>query len=259
MKTKNFDLTKSINQVKKSVNKYSPEILTGFGIAGMCTTIILAVKATPKAVRLLEDKKYELEKDKLTAVETVKTSWKCYAPAAITGAASVACIIGASSVNAKRNTALATAYELSKTAFAEYREKVVETIGEKKEEKVRDEIAKDKLKKKPASGSEIIVTGKGESLCYDTVSGRTFKCDIEKLKKTEIELNRQIIGGDEYVSLNEFYHEIGLPGIGIGDDIGWNTDSLIELKFSAQLDDNDTPCLVLDYYVEPRYDFRKLM
>ena len=33
-----------------ALQKHSPEILTGIGIAGMVTTTILAVRATPKAV-----------------------------------------------------------------------------------------------------------------------------------------------------------------------------------------------------------------
>ena len=62
------DLFKSVKMV---VSKHSPEILTGIGIAGMITTTILAVKATPKALTLVEDKKKELElypTDKLTTI-----------------------------------------------------------------------------------------------------------------------------------------------------------------------------------------------
>lgn len=37
-----------------ALQKHSPEILTGIGIAGMITTTILAVRATPKALLLKE-------------------------------------------------------------------------------------------------------------------------------------------------------------------------------------------------------------
>ena len=47
--------------IKMNLSKHSPEILTGLGIAGMITTTILAVKATPKALDLIEDKKEELD------------------------------------------------------------------------------------------------------------------------------------------------------------------------------------------------------
>ena len=141
------DLFKS---VKMAVSQHSPEILTGIGIVGMITTTVLAVKATPKALTLIEEKKEELELypgDKLTPVETVKVTWKCYIPAAVTGATSVACLIGTSSVNLRRNTALATAYNLSATALTEYKEKVIESIGEKKEQTIRDKVAEERVKK----------------------------------------------------------------------------------------------------------------
>ena len=49
------------NAVKKSTIKHSPEILTGIGIAGMVTTTVMAVRATPKALDLLEKEEYFLD------------------------------------------------------------------------------------------------------------------------------------------------------------------------------------------------------
>ena len=123
-----------------SVRKHSPEILTGIGIAGMITTVIVAVRATPKAMNLIENRKKELNDqlvedaksknldkvvrvDKLKPMEVVQAAWKPYVPAVVTGTLSVACLIGASSVNLKRNAALATAYTLSESALKEYRGK----------------------------------------------------------------------------------------------------------------------------------------
>ena len=51
--------------VRTAMKKHSPEILTGIGIAGMITTTVMAVKATPKALILLEEKKDELDTDRL--------------------------------------------------------------------------------------------------------------------------------------------------------------------------------------------------
>ena len=41
------------NAEKNSPIKHSPEIFTGIGIAGMVTTTVMAVRATPKAPALL--------------------------------------------------------------------------------------------------------------------------------------------------------------------------------------------------------------
>lgn len=252
------NLANLMSNTRQFVSKRSPEILTGIGIAGMITTTVLAVRATPKALQLIEEKKNDDWVDELSPLEVVKTAWKPYVPAAVTGVASVACLIGASSVNAKRNAALATAYKLSETALSEYREKVIETIGEKKEKTVRDKVAEERVKKNPVSKSEVIVTNNGTTLCFDPISARYFKSSIDKIKRAENELNKQMLHDiSGYVSLNDFYDELGLDHTSVGDDLGWNVDRLIDISFSSQLNDNGEPSVVLDYLVAPKYDFYK--
>ena len=242
--------------VRKFASKRSPEILTGIGIAGMITTTILAVRATPKALELIEEQKEEESVDELSSFEVVKVAWKPYIPAMVTCVVSTACLIGASSVNTKRNAALATAYKLSETALTEYREKVIETIGEKKERIVRDKVAEERVKKNPVSKNEVIVTGNGKTLCFDPISGRYFMCSIETIKKAENTLNKQMLHDiSGYVSLNEFYDELGLDHTSVGNDLGWNTNQLIDIDFSSQLNDNGEPSVVLDYLVAPKCDY----
>jgi len=246
--------------VKMAVSEHSPEILTGLGIAGMITTTILAVKATPKALDLIaeaEDKKFNDDNDALlTKVEVIKVAWKPYIPAAITGVTSVACLIGASSVNAKRNAALATAYNLTATAFSEFKDATLETVGEKKEQIIRNKVAEERINKEPVNQSAIIVSGNGNTRCFDTITKRRFISDIETIKKIVNELNRKMVNGEDYISLNEFYYELGLDEVTIGDELGWNvTRGLIEVDFSAQLDTDGTPCIVIDYAVAPKRGF----
>lgn len=250
------ELRHIIRNVQNAMYKHSPEILTGIGIGGMITSAVLAVRATPKALKLIEAKKKEKKTTKLSTTETVKTTWKCYIPAALTGVVSASCIIGASSVNLKRNAALATAYRLSETALAEYKEKVIETIGEKKEQAVRDEIARDKIEQHPVNNSEVIITEKGDTLFYDILSGRYFKSDIEKIRAARNELNRQMLN-DMYISVNEFYDEIGLPQTAQGYEFGWNiTKGYIDIYFSAQMTEDEKPCLAIEHRNPPTYDFR---
>ena len=245
--------------VKMAVSNHSPEILTGIGIAGMITTTILAVRATPKALELIDDKKNELgmyPTEKLHPIKVVKTTWKCYLPATITGVTSVACLIGASSVNSRRNAALATAYNLSASALTEYKTKVLEPVGETKEQLIRDKVAEERINKEPVNQSAIIVSGNGNTRCFDTITKRRFVSDIESINKIVNELNRRMINGEDYISLNEFYYELGLDGSSIGDELGWNVSTgLIELDFSAQLDTDGTPCIVIDYTIAPKRGF----
>lgn len=249
-------VAKLLRDVQTTVSKHSPALLTGIGIAGMITTTVLAVKATPKALQLIEDKQNELYPDsteKLTPVETIKTTWKCYLPATITGVLATSCLIAANSVNTRRNAALATAYNLSASALAEYKDKVIETIGEKKEREIRDKVAEERIAKEPVNNSAIIVSGSGNTRCFDTITKRRFTSDIEQIKRIVNELNRRMVNGDDYISLNDFYFELGLDGCKIGEELGWNvTRGLIELDFSAQLDGDGVPCIVLDYEVAPK-------
>lgn len=251
------NLTHFIKSAQMMLTKHSPEILTGIGIAGMITTTVLAVKATPKALRLIEEAKKAESKDELTALETIKVTWKPYIPAVVTGVASTVCLIGASSVHVRRNAALATAYRLSETALTEYRDKVVETLGEKKERLIRDEVNKERVEQNPVSKSEVIITERGNTLCLDTLSKRYFKSDMERIKRAVNELNRRMIL-DMYVSVNELYDELGLDHTRIGDDLGWNIDDgLIDIYFGSAISDDGTPCIVLDYRVAPKWDYAK--
>ena len=253
------NISKIINEIQKAVIKHSPEILTGLGIAGMITTTVLAVKATPKALNLINDRKDELETEKLPPIEVVKTAWKCYIPAAVTCATSTACLIGASSVNLKRNAALATAYKLSESAISEYKDAVIDKIGEKKEQTIRDKVAEEKMKKNPVSSSEVFITEKGNTLCYDTISGRYFKSDIDRIKRAENAINKQLLD-EMYVSLNDLYDELDLDHTKLGDELGWKIDDgLVELYFSSQLADDGTPCVVMDFTRAPKYNFSKLL
>lgn len=250
---KKDDLVVMASRFGTSLRKHSPEICTVVGVGGMVVTTVLAVKATPKALRLIEERKKEEHAD-LDALETIKTTWKCYVPSILAGAFSAFLLFTANSVNLKRNAAVTAAYSLSERAFREYKNKVVETIGERKSETIKDAIAKDHIQKNPEQ--EVILTEKGNTLCYDVLSGRYFKTDIEKLKASVNELNRQM-RDEMFISLNDYYYEIGLTPTKIGDDIGWNIDrGYIELSYSSQLTDNQTPCLVIDYERPPEYRYR---
>lgn len=246
-----------IKSTKVFMDKHSPEILTGIGVMGLFTTTVLAVRATPKALALIDAKKKEEGVDKLPPLQVVKVAWKPYIPAAVTGILSTTCIIGASSVNVRRNAALAAAYKISETALTEYREKVVETVGEVKEQQIREKVAKEKVEKNPVQPGDVIVTGKGKTLCYDVISGRYFESDIDRIKRAANEINRRMLtDAFGYMSVNDFYDELDLDHIGVGDDLGWNVASgLIDIHFGSCLTKDNEPCVVIDYAVAPRYDY----
>lgn len=267
------NVMKIFNTVKKAVEKKSPEILIAFGIAGMITTTVLAVKATPKAMEKIKEveknKKEEFDRDhgyseldtmfKLTKPEVVKATWKCYIPAAISGATSIACIVGANTVHSKRNAAIATAYKLSEKALTEYKEATIEEVGKEKAKAIKDRVAQKQLDNNPVNDSQVIITGNGKQLCYDGVSGRYFESSIQEIETAVNEINRSL-NYDMYVSLSEFYDELDLEHTDISDELGWNLDDgLVEISYGTMIAKDNRPCITLEYHVAPKYDFSKLM
>lgn len=260
----------------------SPTILTGMAGVGVITTAIMAVRATPKAISIIDDevfRRYEeslVDKDisymeylncpegysftdrmkTLPKLDLIQLTWRCYVPSIIMGGLTIGCIFGANSINLRRNAALASVYSLTEAALKEYQAKVIETFGEAKAQRVKDEISRDQLATHPLGRSEIIITGKGETLCYDAHSDRYFKSDIEKIRKTVNELNRDLLS-ENFISLNSVYFALGLGPIKMGEDIGWDIQNgLIDFSYSSALTEDGTPCLVINYYLEPKYNFR---
>ena len=236
------------------IKKHSPKILTGLGIAGMIITTITAVKATPKAMAAIEQKEKE-ENRELSVKEKIKVSWRYYLPSALTGSASIAALISASSISTRRETALAAAYALSENAFKDYQDKALDIVGEKKEQEIRDAVAKERMDKVPVINNEIITTGRGDTLCYDALSGRYFKSDIESIRKAENNFNRKM-RDDVRMTLNELYDEIGIPAISIGENLGWDINvgrGYVDFEFSSHLTDSGVPCLVVGHRNPPKY------
>lgn len=257
-----------MNGLLKLVGKNSATILTCMGAAGLVGTAISAGNASIKAFQIVEkERECRLEDLRawnesaeegevfhdpaITKADIFKMTWKCFIPTIIIGGASIACIVGANSVNLKKQAAILSAYALTETAFKDYQHKVVEILGDKKAEEIREEVIRTKMRSTPIQNGEIIVTNRGEMLCYDMFTGRYFKSDIEALRRAENEINALLLR-EGHLSLNDVYYAIGLSNIKSGDEIGWDSwHGLIEFKFSSQLTDEGVPCLVMDYVVGP--------
>lgn len=252
-----MNLKNCVTSTKNFLSKNSPAILTGIGIAGMATSTVLAVQATPKALLLLEEEKRNQNVNTLDIKETIRVAWRPYVPAAIIGALSVTCIIGASAIHTKRNAALATVYAISERTLLNYKDKVVEAIGEKKEKEIRDSIAQDKVNENPVSSTYIIDASKGNTLFMDSFTGRYFKSDMNAVKNAEIDINRELLS-QNYISLNSVYSILGLEKVKRGYDLGWNVDNKFEFEFSTTMAE-DTACIVLDFSVPPTYDYDKFL
>ena len=247
----------NIKTMAKSVwagaKKHSPEILIGMGIAGAASSVIFAVKATPKAMFLLEEKRQELGVEKLEAKEIIKTAAPVYIPTAVSFGVSVACIVGASSVNARRNAALTAAYTLSESTLRTYRDKVLETVGENKEREIRQKAAIEQQQSTPEPQTLVVSSAAGQLKCFDSLSGRYFVSTKNEIDKAVNEFNRQL-RDDMRISLNDWYDLIGLDTNKLGDMLGWDIErGYVETCYASRLDEDGLPCLVVNYVEPPHY------
>lgn len=251
-----MDLVKLCKRLEKATYDNSPTILTGIGVATMLTTAYLTHRAASKAtVLILEEERTEGRT--LRYREVFDLTWRLYIPPVSTAILSGTAIICANNVSSRRATAVATAYSISERAFADYKEKVVEKLGEKKEQAIHDEIAQDRVRNNPPNDSTVVITDGGEVLCHDSFSGRYFKSSMETIQRAENEINHQILN-EGYASLSELYYLLGLPPTGISEEVGWSQlNKLLSITYSTVLSPDNKPCISISFDTGPSRNFSR--
>lgn len=255
-------------KIMEFTNKNSPSLLTGASVAGVFFTAWMSYKAAPKANEIIERHSMAVQNGANKKTETgllVKELAPVVLPPIGMATATSIAIIGANTISSKRIAVLSAAYSMSETALKEYEEKAKELFDEKKVRKIKDNIAQDKLDKKNFDTSSIsdadILMSNGDCWCMDSYSGRLFRSNAQKIGQAINEISADV-QTDMYVSLNDFYDRLGLEPVRMGDDFGWNVDDLVRgqltIDISACLTKDKQPCLVVDYDVQPREDFRHL-
>ncbi len=227
---------------QKVIKSNSPAILTALGVSGTLGTAYLAGKASYRAA--IRIKEQEPPDNPMTLGEKFELVWDLYVPAVAAGAVTVGSIIGANHISSKRTAAAYSVLAVAEKGFAEYRDKVVEVHGEKKEAAIREEIAKDHIRANPPG--ETIVVGSGSVLCCELFTGRYFNCDMEKLRRSQNDINAKLMS-EMYATLSDFYYMIGLPPTSDSGRIGWESDKQLALSFTSILCEDSRPCLAFDY------------
>lgn len=256
-------LTGLAHKAKFLLNQNSSTILTGVGVVGTIGTAYLTGRASFRAADVLakENAVINTANDNvldpvyLTKAQKVKLTWRFYVIPVATGVGTVGAIIFAHRIDAKRVVALTVASGISERALKEYREKVVERLGDRQDTKLRDEIAQDRVTK--LGGGEVIITSDNKVLCMDMLTGRFFESSMEDLKRAENKINH-VINNQMGASLSEFYDELGLAPTPYTETVGWNPDKMIELKISATVAPDGRPCLAVDFEPHPFDNYWRL-
>lgn len=225
------------------IKKNAPTILTSAGVGGVVTTTVLAVRATPKAVELINEEQSirvdiamkeaynngrEIDEEELDEIcrldlkTYLKLLWRPYLPALISGGLTITCIIASNVISEKRATVLAGLVSSSEAMLVKYQDKVIEQFGENKERALRDSIAEDDIHNAPPIKEHIQETkyGYDRDVFKDLRTGRYFWFDIERLRTVENDI-LSLLNHGERVTLNEFYDMLGLGGVEDGELLGW--------------------------------------
>lgn len=244
-----------LKHIRDLANTNSPVILTGLAVGGACLTTYLAIKGAFKASEVLneESASRHVDRELMTNQDKFVLTYKFYAPAAVTLVGTSACMVMATKIGLNRTAAMAGALAITQRGNDQYRDKVKELLGEKKNIAVNDGVAQDQVAN---TATPTIIMSGTDQLFFDRWSGRYFPSTMEKVNQALNDFNKDMLYG-HYCSLSEFYSRIGLEDTTQSDDIGWNSrDPLLELVFTTVLKD-DKAVVAFAFEGPPTPGFRK--
>jgi Family of unknown function (DUF6353) len=244
----------------------STTILTGVGVAGTVATAYLTGRASFRAAEIIaqENQKIETFNEEnevgnlrdLTTIEKAQKVWPQYIPPAVMGLITITSIIASHKISSNKIAALVVASGISDRALNEYKAKVIEKFGERKETDIHDEIAQERVLASPSNSREIVLAGTGEVLCFDTLTGRYFQSTVESIRRAENRVNYECIHFMS-ASLSMFYEEIGLPPTDYTDSVGWNMNNVMEVQISTVMSQDNRPCLAIGFTRNPIPEYDK--
>lgn len=231
--------------------RHAPAILTGIGIASNISSVIFAVKVTPRAARMLEEKKKELGVEKLPLKEIVKTCGRLYIPTALSMLSTTGCFVGINTAHGKQKAVIAGLYSGAMETIQSYQKKIAEELGPEKEKEIREEVNKEA---KPMTPQQtVMLVGNGRYL-YRFYGARAYLTERDVLR-AESRLNKKMYGGPEmYVRVEEIAEELGMNPSSIPADIRRKTVSIddgVEFLYEPIIDDTGEPGIELVLSCEP--------
>ena len=247
-----------LSKIGFQIKKHSPEILMGTGIVGTVVSTVLACKATPKAVKVIDrhneimtgmkavkedpelgyDKKAKTKDIIRVYANTTKDLAKIYAPSVILFGASVASILGGHHIINKRYASMTAAYVALDASYKGYRKKVADKLGEAAEKELRYDVQTNKkdvevvdtetgeLKKKKENVKEV-----GDNPSFTSPYARFFdesspywrkdpEANLMFLRGVQDNLNEKL-KRKGHLYLNDVYQALGLQESKVKCKAGW--------------------------------------
>ena len=224
--------------------RYAPEILTALGVAGVATSTVLIAKQTLRLEVTIDEAEQRIARahadkangeDNLAVVKAYMANTsdmvKLYGAPVMLSVASIASILAAHGIMRRRNAALVAAYGVLETAFANYRERVREAIGEDREQELYvgarettevSESGKKTVKKDLSGGpkSPYALLFDESNIYWEPEAGTNKTFLLIKQQHLNDMLN---VKG--YLFLNEVHRALGFPDTKAGQIVGWIADT----------------------------------
>lgn len=243
-----------MNKIQYLLKKHAPLFMTIIASAGVISTTILAVKATPKAMKIISDKEKE-KGDKLTNYEKIKYAYKPYIYCGISGLSTILCILSIQYLNTRKQTSIISAYALLENSFNEYRDNIKKLYNNDADFLARQEIVKAKYDPNYETfGDEI--------LFFDYQGMRFFKSTMDNVVVAENRL-LESLNTRGFACLNEYYDYLGIPRLDYGYQLGWgniysddpmNVQSL-EFNYEKVIVGESTECWIITCNIPVSFDY----
>lgn len=221
----------------------SPVVLTALAVGGVILTGVLAARAVPKAIKMIEEEQeyreeeadrrakkeektlgkdynevFDREYQEITKKDIFKLTWKTFVPPVLCGAITIGCIVGAQHINTVRQAVVAASYEALRNSYDDYRYHVREALDKKKYEEIEQKLREDKIdavmKDRPLTTKEedVLDAGAGAAIFVEPTTGHRWISTYEKVYRAIDDLNELLDsnrGSYNFISLQTFLHMAG--------------------------------------------------
>ena len=251
----------ALNTAIHFVNVNSPVILSGVAIIGVGATVYLTYRGTKSAEKKIQQNIFEhcqpgedgtcedpdfYDPDLRTKI---RLTWKDYIPPVLAASLTIGCIVGAQYINAKKLAYAASVIGVYQTMDEKQKQRIKDFLPEGEYKKFLEQEDKDIVSSHPIP-SNIIVDGQSD-ICFDKLTGRYFASSKNRIYEMINEANASILRHGP-MTINDFGAYLGLDDVKLGEEFGWDTDKLIQPKFSAVQLDDGRYVTVLDYVHDPK-------
>lgn len=242
MAKKGKAIVNCLNKIGGWFKKNSAEIAIGVGAGSLVASTVLAVKATPDAVKAIEEEKEKQnlsEEEKLPFKDKVRVSYKYYIPAAGAMAGGLTGVGVGTHIYRKqrkelqaKTVSLGLALGAAEAGIATYQNEVKERLGEEAAEEIFGKAKEDAVEyvrqqenvnEKKQALRDVEATGEGDQLYYDAFLGQFFRSSDEAIYRAAAQTNTLITGSPEpYASYNDFLDYLSRDRCDFAEQFGWN-------------------------------------